>query len=100
MMLEEVLGKFISHQMMVKDVKYNDNVTNGSNSTTEQQDVAFKATNNKEALPSKVAQMGAVDLNDEEMTLIIKHFKTALKGHKNYDNKSKVIEGKAQSSVR
>jgi hypothetical protein len=83
MMLEEVLGKFISHQMMAKDVKYNDDVTNESNSTIEHQDVAFKATNNKEALPSKVAQVGTVDLNDEEMTLIIKHFKIGLKGIRN-----------------
>ena len=36
----------------------------------------------KEALPSKVAQVEAAGLNDEEMALIIKRFKTALKGRK------------------
>jgi hypothetical protein len=30
MSLEEVLGKFVSHLMMVKNVKYIDDVTNGS----------------------------------------------------------------------
>jgi hypothetical protein len=42
-----------------------------------------------EALPSKVAQVEAVGLNEDEMTLIIKRFKTALKGHKEYPNKNK-----------
>jgi hypothetical protein len=36
-----------------------------------------------------VAQVQAVGLNDEEMALIIKRFKTALKGHKGQPNKNK-----------
>jgi hypothetical protein len=40
-------------------------------------------------LPNKVAQVEATGLNEEEMTLIIKRFKTALKGCKEYPNKSK-----------
>jgi hypothetical protein len=51
--------------------------------------VALKATSSKEALPSKVAQVEAVGLNEDEMTLIIKSFKTALKGRKEYPNKNK-----------
>ena len=43
----------------------------------------------KEALPRKVAQVDAVGLNEDEMTLIIKRFKTALKGRKEYPNKNK-----------
>ena len=46
------------------------------------QPIALKATRNKESLPSKVAQVEAAGLNDEEMALIIKRFKTALKGRK------------------
>jgi hypothetical protein len=40
-------------------------------------------------LSSKVAQVEAARLNEDEMTLIIKCFKTALKGRKEYPNKNK-----------
>jgi hypothetical protein len=40
-----VLGKFFSHQMMVKDAKYIDDDTNGSTPSNEPQAVAFKAIN-------------------------------------------------------
>jgi hypothetical protein len=36
-----------------------------------------------------VVQVEAVGLNDEEMTLVIKHFKTALKRCKDYNKKNK-----------
>jgi hypothetical protein len=49
----------------------------------EPQTVALKATR------SKVAQVEAAGLNEEEMALIIKRFKTALKGRKEHPNKSK-----------
>jgi hypothetical protein len=42
-----------------------------------------------EALPNKVAQVEPAGLNKEEMVLVIKRFKTALKGHKEYPNKNK-----------
>jgi hypothetical protein len=51
--------------------------------------VALKATSSREALPSKVAQVEAAGLNEDEMALIIKRFKTALKGRKEYPNKNK-----------
>jgi hypothetical protein len=45
---------------------------------------------NKDALPNKVARIEADGgLNEEEMVLVIKCFKTALKGCKDRPNKSK-----------
>jgi hypothetical protein len=55
----------------------------------EPQTVALKATSSREVLPSKVAQVEAAGLNEDEMALIIKRFKTALKGRKEHPNKSK-----------
>jgi hypothetical protein len=89
MMPEEILGKFVSGRMMVKEARYVDDAANGLLPLYEPQPVALKATNSKEALPSKVAQVEATGLNEDEMALIIKRFKTALKGHKEYPNKSK-----------
>jgi SNF2 family DNA or RNA helicase len=75
---------------MVKDAKYIDDIANGSTPSIEPQVVAFKATKEKKALPSKVEQVEFAGLKDEEMALIIKHIKSALKGHKDYNtNKSK-----------
>jgi hypothetical protein len=62
---------------------------NGPMPIHEPQTVALKAKNSREALPSKVAQVEAAGLNKDEMALIIKHFKTALKGRKEYSNKNK-----------
>jgi hypothetical protein len=45
--------------------------------------VALKATSSKEALPNNVAQVEIAGLNEEEMALMIKCFKIALKGHRN-----------------
>jgi hypothetical protein len=75
--------------MMVKEARYVDDAVNGPLPLHESQPVALKATNSKEALPSKVAQVEAAGLNEDEMTLIIKRFKTALKGRKEYPNKNK-----------
>jgi hypothetical protein len=86
---EEILGKFISGLMMVKETRYVDDALNGPLPVYETQPIALKATSSKEALPSKVAQVEAVGLNEDEMSLIIKRFKTALKGRKEYPNKNK-----------
>jgi hypothetical protein len=86
---EEILGKFMSGRMMVKEARYVDDALNGPLPVYEPQPVALKATSSTEALPSKVAQVEVVGLNEDEMTLIIKRFKTALKGHKEYPNKNK-----------
>jgi hypothetical protein len=86
---KEILGKFVSGCMKVNEARYVDDALNGPLSVYEPQPVALKATSNREALPSKVAQVEAVGLNEDEMALIIKRFKTALKGCKEYPNKNK-----------
>jgi hypothetical protein len=86
---EEILGKFVSGRMMVKEARYVDDALNGPLTVHKPQIVALKATSNREMLPSKVAQMEAASLNEDEMALIIKRFKTALKGRKEYPNKNK-----------
>jgi hypothetical protein len=50
---------------MIKEARYVDDALNGP--INEPQPVALKATRSKEALPSKVAQVEAAGLNDEEM---------------------------------
>jgi hypothetical protein len=86
---EEILGKFVSGRMMVKEARYVDDALNGPLPVYEPHPVALKATSSREALPSKVAQVEAAGLNEDEMALIIKRFKAALKGHKEYSNKNK-----------
>jgi hypothetical protein len=90
MMPEEILGKFVSWRMMVKEARYVDDALNGPMPVYEPQPVALKATSSsREALPSKVAQVEAAGLNEDEMALIIKRFKMALRGRKEHPNKSK-----------
>jgi hypothetical protein len=86
---EEILGKFVSGRMMVKEARYADDALNGPLPIYEPQPIALKATSSREALPSKVAQVEATGLNEDEMALIIKRFKTALKGQKECPNKNK-----------
>jgi hypothetical protein len=86
---EEILGKFVSERMLVKEARYVDDIANGPLPLYEPQPVALKAISNKEALPNKVEQVEAIRLNEEEMALVIKRFKTALKGRKEYPNKNK-----------
>jgi hypothetical protein len=86
---EEILGKFVSGRIMVKEARYVDDALNGPLPIYESQSVGLKATSSKEALPSKVAQVEVVGLNEDEMALIIKRFKTALKGCMEYPNKNK-----------
>jgi hypothetical protein len=76
--------------MMVKEARYVDDDLNGPLPLYEPQPVAFYATSSKEALPITVAQVEAARLNEDEMALIIKRFKTALKGCKEYPNKNKL----------
>jgi hypothetical protein len=77
MMLEKILEKVISGRLMVKEARYVDDIANRPLPLYEQRPIALKATNSKEALLNKVAQVEAVGLNKEEMTLVIKRFKTA-----------------------
>jgi hypothetical protein len=85
---EEILEKFVSGCMMIKEARYVDEALNGPMPIYEPQTVALKATSSREALPSKVTQVEVARLNEDEMALIIKRFKTALKGRKEYSNKN------------
>jgi hypothetical protein len=98
---EKILGKFVSGRMMVKEARYVDDALNGPLPVYEPQPIALKATSSREALPSKVAQVEVAGLNEDEMALIIKRFKTALKGRKEYPNNNKT-KGKplASNAVR
>jgi hypothetical protein len=86
---EEILGKFVSERMMVKEARYVDDALNGPLPVHEPQTVSLKATSSRETLPSKVAQVEVAGLKEDEMALIIKRFKIALKGRKEYPNKNK-----------
>jgi hypothetical protein len=89
MKLEEIFGKFVSGRMIVKEARYVDDIANEPLPLYKLHPIALKATSSKEALPNKVAQVEATWLNEEEMALVIKRFKTALKGRKEYPNKNK-----------
>jgi hypothetical protein len=86
---EEILRKFVSGRMMIKEARYVDEALNGPMPIYEPQTVALKATSSRETLPSKVAQVEAAGLNEDEMALIIKRFKTTLKGRKEHPNENK-----------
>jgi hypothetical protein len=86
---EKILGKFVSGRMMVKEARYVDDALNGPLPLHESQLDALKATSSKEALPNKVAQVEAAGLNEDEMALIVKRFKTVLKGRKEFPNNNK-----------
>jgi hypothetical protein len=86
---EEILGKFVSRRMMVKEARYVEDALNGPLPVYKPHPVVLRATSSREALPSKVAQVEAARLNEDEVALIIKRLKTALKGRKEYPNKNK-----------
>jgi hypothetical protein len=81
--------KMTPEEILGKEARYVNDALNGPLPVYELQPVALKATSSKEALPSRVAQVEAAGLNEDEMALIIKRFKTALKGRKEYPNKNK-----------
>jgi hypothetical protein len=85
---EEVIGKFVSFELMTKDSKHIANLEQGATSTPEVQPVAFKATEDKkeESTPSRLPN-DASKLNNEEMALIIKSFRQILKQRKGKDYK-------------
>jgi hypothetical protein len=84
---EEVIGKFVSFELMIKGSKKI--IEQGaSSSVPEAQPVAFKATEEKkeDSTPSRVP-IDASKLDNEEMTLIIKSFRQILKQRKGKDYK-------------
>jgi hypothetical protein len=64
---EEILEKFVSGRLMVKEARYMDDALNGPLPIYKPQPIALKATSSKEVLPSKVAQVEAAGLNEDEM---------------------------------
>jgi hypothetical protein len=77
---EEVIGKFVSFELMIKGSKHIVNLKQGGTSTPEVQPIAFKATEEekKEPTPSRI-HIDATKLDNEEMALIIKSFRQILK---------------------
>jgi hypothetical protein len=91
---EEVIGKFVSFELMIKGSKQIVNLEQGGTSTLEVQPVAFKATEEKkEESTSSRLPIDASKLDNEEMALIIKSFRQILKQRRgeNYKPCSKKV---------
>jgi hypothetical protein len=88
MSLEEVIGKFVSFELMIKDSKHIVNLEHDATSTPEVQPVAFKATEEekRESTPTRLP-IDASKLDNEEMAVIIKSFRQILKQRRGKDYK-------------
>jgi hypothetical protein len=85
---EEVIGKFVSFELMIKGSKQIVNLEQGGTSTPEVQPVAFKATKEKkEESTSSRLPIDTSKLDNEEMALIIKSFRQILKQRRGKDYK-------------
>jgi hypothetical protein len=84
---KEVISKFVSFQLMIKDSKHIVNLEQGATSTPEVQPVAFKAMEEKEESTSSRLPIDASKLDNEEITLIIKSFRQILKQRRGKDYK-------------
>jgi hypothetical protein len=79
MSLEEVTGKFVCFELMIKGSKQIVDLEQGCTSTPEVQPVAFKVTEEKkEESTSSRLPIYASKLDNEEMALIIKSFRQIL----------------------
>jgi hypothetical protein len=86
MSLEEVIGKFVSFELMIKGSKKI--IEQGASSTPEMQPIAFKATEEKkEESTSSRLPIDASKLDNEEIALIIKSFRQILKQSRGKDYK-------------
>jgi hypothetical protein len=85
---EEVIGKFVCFELMIKNSKHIVNLEQGATSTPEVQPVAFEATEERkeESTPSRLP-IDASKLDNEEMALIIKSFRQILKQRRRKDYK-------------
>jgi hypothetical protein len=83
---KEVIGKFVSFELMIKGSKKI--IEQGATSTPEVQPVAFKATEEekKDSTRSRIP-IDASKLDNEEMALIIKSFRQILKQRRGKDYK-------------
>jgi hypothetical protein len=85
---EEVIGKFVSFELMIKGSKQIINLEQGSTSTPEVQPITFKATEEKkEESTSSRLPIDDFKLDNEEMVLIIESFRQILKQSKGKDYK-------------
>jgi hypothetical protein len=83
---EDVIGKFVSFELMIKGSKQI--IERGASSKPEVQPVAFKATEDKkEESTSSRLPIDASKLDNEEMALIIKSFDQILKQRRRKDYK-------------
>jgi hypothetical protein len=83
---EEVIGNFVSFELMIKGSKKINELDGPS--TSEAQPVAFKATEEKkEESTSSRIPIDASKLDNEEMALIIKSFRQILKQRRGKDYK-------------
>jgi hypothetical protein len=88
MSLEEVIGKFVSFELIIKGSKHIVDLEQGGTSTPEVQPVAFKATEEKkEKYTSSRLPIDASKLDNKEMALIIKSFRQILKKRRGKDYK-------------
>jgi hypothetical protein len=85
---EEVIGKFVSFELMIEGSKHIVDLEQGGTSTPEVQPVAFKATEEKrEESASSRLPIDTSKLDNEEMALIIKSFRQILKQRRGKDYK-------------
>jgi hypothetical protein len=84
---KEVIGKFMSFELMIKDSKHIVNLEQGATSTPEVQPIAFKAKEEKEESTTSRLPIDTSKLDNEEMTLIIKSFRQILKQRRGKDYK-------------
>jgi hypothetical protein len=85
---EEVIGKFLSFELMIKGSKQIVNLEQGGTSTPEVQPVAFKAMEEKkEESTSSRLPIDASKLDNKKMALIIKSFRQILKHRRGKDYK-------------
>jgi hypothetical protein len=88
-MSPEVIDKFVSFELMIKDFKHIVNLEQDATSTPEVQPIAFKAMEEKkeESTPTSRLSIDTSKLDNEEMALIIKSFRQILKQWKGKDYK-------------
>jgi hypothetical protein len=85
---KEVIGKFVSFELMIKGSKHIVDLEQDDTSTPEVQPIAFKATKErKEESTSSRLPINASKLDNEEMALIIKSFRQILKQRRGKDYK-------------
>jgi hypothetical protein len=85
---KEVIGKFVSFELMIKGSKHIVDLEQGSTSTPEVQPIAYKATEEKKEESTSIRlPIDASKLDNEEMALIIKSFRQILNQRRGKDYK-------------